>query len=200
MTTDMRAFATRLAGSTLQPEDRAWTCHHRPGQLTVSDYRRLDEADASEVAGVARVSTTQASRTFEYLALDTGGWLIRVRLDVRRYDTKALQREWARYAALPYLRVVDDASGYSLPDPLASLARPAGGRAKVVDVPSSDAPDAPQSARPAPAGTRPPPVPAEEEGPPCPCPRSSPTTTPTRSTARSAPTSAASACPASAPR
>jgi hypothetical protein len=54
MTTEARAFAAELAGYFRSPEAQAWTVH-RPGQMTVSDYRRLDKVEPCEITGIARV-------------------------------------------------------------------------------------------------------------------------------------------------
>ena len=78
MTTEKRAFATRLAGAHCGEEDRAWTIHHRPGQLTAGGYRRLDQVAPAEAAGIARVRTTLHPGVFEYLGWTPAtGWSAR---------------------------------------------------------------------------------------------------------------------------
>ena len=136
MTAEARAFATEIVGRFHGPEDRAWTTHHHPGQLTVSDYRRLDLIDPREITAVFRVKTRATSNgVYEYLGTDADGWLVRAELDTARYTHKALPRLWAQYLRLPYLRLVDEVTGYSHSDPNEIPHRRSARGAKVVDVP-----------------------------------------------------------------
>ena len=121
MTTTPRLFATEIAGYFHGDDDRAWTCHHHCGQMTIAGYRRLDKVEPCEITGIARVRTTAwPEEVFEYLGTDAGGWFVRAELEVARYEIGALQKRWLQYRALPYLRLVDEVTGYSFPDLLAA--------------------------------------------------------------------------------
>jgi hypothetical protein len=112
MTTDPRLFAAELAETLYGLESRAWTCYH-PGQLTVSDYRRLDRFEPWEMtAPLARVKTGLLRGAFEYLGLDADGWLCRTDL----VTSQLRDRRCARLFALPYLRLVDENTGFALPE------------------------------------------------------------------------------------
>ena len=45
MNTQTRLLATKVAQTFQGDEDRAWTTHQHPGQLTIADYRRLDRTE-----------------------------------------------------------------------------------------------------------------------------------------------------------
>src|SRR5262245_61233507 len=104
-----RDLVSEIAGHLFTDTDRAWTMHHRIGQMTVRDYRGLDKVEPSEITGVARVRARGCpDGVFEYIGLDADGWLVRAELVAKRYRPQALGKLWAQYRALPFLRVVDD--------------------------------------------------------------------------------------------
>jgi hypothetical protein len=108
---DQRIFTTQLAGHFLADDDRAVTIH-RAGQLTIAAYRALDRVEPWEMAvPLARVKTSAAPKAFEYLGL-CNGWLVRTEL-----PTALLRFRWAtRFFGVPYLRLVDELTGYAQPE------------------------------------------------------------------------------------
>jgi hypothetical protein len=108
--TDHRTFATEIAATFLADEDRAYTIH-RAGQLTVAADRALDRVEPWEVAtSLARVKTSPAPKAFEALGL-CDGWLVRTEI-----PGALLRYRWAtRFFAVPYLRLIDELTGYAQP-------------------------------------------------------------------------------------
>ena len=76
MTTESRLFAAKLAEAFYGTESRAWTVYH-PGQMTISDYQRLDKVDPWSITGIAYVKTKIIHDALECLGLDDDGWLVR---------------------------------------------------------------------------------------------------------------------------
>lgn len=134
-TTDHRAFVNEMLGKLHDDEDRAFTVFHA-GQLTVANYKRLDRVDPWEMTTpLAQVLTRRYAKRFECIGLDDSGWLVRAELSDA--DVAGLHRVPRIMALfdLPYMRLVDDTTGYAHPDPRASqTCTPR--RAKVMNVPS----------------------------------------------------------------
>ena len=113
--------------------------------MTVSEYQQLDKVEPTEVTGFARVKTTPDLDVYEYIGLDANGWLVRAELEAARYKRRALQTKYEQFRGLPYLRLVDDVTGYSFPDPENDDRRTM--RARVVNARPVDAPQAALSPR-----------------------------------------------------
>lgn len=116
MNSEARIFATKIAETLHGDDDRAWTTHH-PGQMTVADYRRLDLVDPRSIHGAFRVRTGWSPTAFECVGLNDDGWLVRAELT--SVDVAGLHR-LPRILALfelPYLRLVDERTGFSYPGP-----------------------------------------------------------------------------------
>jgi hypothetical protein len=131
MNANQRTLATEIAEAFHVEEDRAVTIHHR-GQTTVADYLALDRVEPWEMTTpVFRVKTNAASKAFEYLGV-IDGWLIRTEL-----PNALLQCRWARkFLTLPYLRLVDDLTGFAQPE-YSRTSRPCTpSRGSVANVPS----------------------------------------------------------------
>ncbi len=145
MNSEARIFATKIAETLHGDDDRAWTTHH-PGQMTVADYRRLDLVDPRSIHGAFRVRTGWSPTAFECVGLNDDGWLVRAELT--SVDVAGLHR-LPRILALfelPYLRLVDERTGFSYPDHrTAEPCTPR--RARVMDGPTLDSFQAPESER-----------------------------------------------------
>ena len=146
MTIDQRTCATEIAEGWHAEEDRAITIH-RAGQLTIADYHRLDKVDPHEITGTYRVRTRPSWEVHEYLGHTAAGWLVRAEFEAARWEHTVLAQKWAEYQALPYLRLVDELTGFSFPDPKAERVCTPARRAKVMDVPPLDTSHAPESER-----------------------------------------------------
>lgn len=116
-TVESRAWATKVHEAFRSEEDRAWTTH-RVGQMTIADFYRLDLADIEEITPLARVRTRPHPGS-ELVGITAEGWLVRAEFEAQRWVTHVIGDKWAQYCALPYLRLVDDLTGFAFPDPRA---------------------------------------------------------------------------------
>ena len=118
MINNTRPAVTRITRLMHLEEDRAWTSHHH-GQLTIAHYLQLDLFDYGEITPVARVRTERCWRRDglrECLGVDADGWLVRAYFDTGQWHRTDYREKYALFAALPYLRLVDDVTGFSYPE------------------------------------------------------------------------------------
>ncbi len=112
-----RLLAAQIAEAHSGAESRAFTVLH-PGQMTIADYYRLDDAGIEPITMLARVRTSPRGTVNECLGIDAGGWLVRAKNDRERWPARLVCEREAEFEAMPYLRLVDEHSGFAYPDPL----------------------------------------------------------------------------------